>query len=133
MKIQTPYIQAYLEHQATASVFQANLLWQFHAKNANYLEAARVLYGLANSNFPLPLEERIEYLSRAKSLCSVRVEPGMHNALNEQAISIQDALDVANIQDDVIRAVKEDSRMADFKQAELLKELDGKILPFTTV
>src|SRR5208282_2248046 len=132
-KIQTPYIQAYLEHQATASVFQANLLWQFHAKNANYLEAARVLYGLANSNFPLPLEERIEYLSRAKSLCSVRVEPGLRNALNEQATLIQDALDVANIQDDIIRAVKEDSRMADFKRAELLKELDGKILPLTTV
>ena len=122
-----------MEHQATASVFQANLLWQFHAKNSNYHEAARVLHELANSNFPLSLEERIEYLSRAKSLCSVRVEPGLRNALNEQATLIQDALDVANIQDDVIRAVKEDSRMADFKRAEFLKELDGKILPLTTV
>lgn len=122
-----------MEHQATASVFQANLLWQFHAKNANYHEAARVLHELANSNFPISLEERIEYLSRAKSLCSVRVEPGMRNALNEQATLIQDALDVATIQDDVIRAVKEDPRMADFKRAEFLKELDGKILPLTTV
>jgi len=122
-----------LEHQATASVFQANLLWQFHAKNANYHEAARVLHELANSNFPISLEERIEYLSRAKSLCSVRVEPGMRNALNEQATLIQDALDVATIQDDVIRAVKEDPRMADFKRTEFLKELDGKILPLTTV
>lgn len=122
-----------MEHQATASVFQANLLWQFHAKNSNYHEAARVLHELANSNLPLPLEERIEYLSRAKSLCSVRVEPGLRNALNEQATLIQDALDVANIQDDVIRAVKEDSRMADFKRAEFLKELDGRILPLTTV
>jgi nuclear pore complex protein Nup155 len=114
-------------------VFQANLLWQFHAKNANYNEAARVLHELANSHFPLPLEERIEYLSRAKSLCSVRVEPGLRNALNEQATLIQDALDVATIQDDIIRAVKEDGRMADFKQAEFLKELDGRILPLTTV
>ena len=57
----------------------------------------------------------------------------MRNALNEQAISIQDALDVATIQDDTIRAVKEDSRMADFRRAEFLKELDGKILPLTTV
>lgn len=57
----------------------------------------------------------------------------MRNALNEQATLIQDALDVATIQDDVIRAVKEDSRMADFKRAEFLKELDGKILPLTTV
>ena len=122
-----------MEHQATASVFQANLLWQFHAKNANYHEAARVLHELANSNFPISLEERIEYLSRAKSLCSVRVEPGMRNALNEQATLIQDALDVATIQDDVIRAVKEDPRMADFKRTEFLKDLDGKILPLTTV
>jgi len=63
----------------------------------------------------------------------VRVEPGMRSALNEQATLIQDALDVATIQDDVIRAVKDDSRMADFKRAELLKALDGKILPLTTV
>jgi hypothetical protein len=61
------------------------------------------------------------------------VEPGMRNALNEQATLIQDALDVANIQDDVIRAVKEDNRMADFKRVEFLKTLDGKILPLTTV
>ena len=111
----------------------ANLLWQFHAKNANYHEAARVLYNLANSSFPISLEERIEYLSRAKSLCSVRVDPGLRNALNEMATMIQDALDVANIQDDIIRAVKEDGRMADFKRTELLKALDGKILPLTTV
>jgi hypothetical protein len=57
----------------------------------------------------------------------------MRNALNEQATLIQDALDVATIQDDVIRAVKEDPRMADFKRTEFLKDLDGKILPLTTV
>lgn len=133
LQIQTPYIQGYLERQATTSVFRANLLWQFHAKNANYHEAARVLHELANSNFPLSLEERIEYLSRAKTLCSVRVEPGMRSALNEQATLIQDALDVGAIQDDLIRAVKEDPRMADFKRTEFLKELDGKILSLTTV
>ena len=66
-------------------------------------------------------------------MCSVRVEPGMRNALNEMATMIQDALDVANIQDDIIRAIKEDTRMADFKRTELLKALDGKILPLTTV
>jgi nuclear pore complex protein Nup155 len=132
-KLQTPFIQAYLERQSSHSVPQANLLWQFYAKNANYTDAARVLHDLANSNFPIPLEERIEYLSRAKSLCSVRVEPGLRTQLNEQATAIQDALDVANIQDDIVRAVKEDGRMADFRRAEMLKELDGKILPLTTV
>jgi hypothetical protein len=63
----------------------------------------------------------------------VRVDPGLRNALNDQATMIQDAIDVATIQDDIIRAVKEDSRMADFKRAEFLKDLDGKILPLTTV
>jgi hypothetical protein len=57
----------------------------------------------------------------------------MRNALNEQATLIQDALDVATIQDDIIRAVKDDSRMVDFKRVEILKELDGKILPLTMV
>jgi len=57
----------------------------------------------------------------------------MRNALNEQATLIQDAIDVATIQDDIIRAVKEDVRMADFKRAEYLKELDGKILSLTAV
>ena len=66
-------------------------------------------------------------------MCSVRVEPGLRTALNEQATLIQDALDVANIQDDIIRVVKEDSRMVESKRDEILKELDGKILPLTTV
>ena len=57
----------------------------------------------------------------------------MHNALNEQAMLIQDALDVANIQDDIIRSVKDDARLADFKRTEILKELDGRILPLTMV
>jgi len=57
----------------------------------------------------------------------------MRSALNEQATQIQDAIDVATIQDDIIRVIKEDPRMADFKRAEFLKELDGKILPLTTV
>jgi len=57
----------------------------------------------------------------------------MRSALNEQATQIQDAIDVATIQDDIIRVVKEDPRMADFKRAEFLKELDGNILPLTTV
>lgn len=92
-----------------------------------------MLNELANSNFPISLEERIEYLSRAKNLCSVRVDPALRNALNEQATQIQDAIDVATIQDDIIKAVKEDPRMADFKRAEFLKELDGKILPLTAV
>jgi nuclear pore complex protein Nup155 len=61
------------------------------------------------------------------------VEPGLRTQLNEQATMIQDALDVANIQDDIVRAVKEDGRMANFKRTEMLKELDGKILPLTTV
>jgi len=46
---------------------------------------------------------------------------------------IQDALDVANIQDDIVREIKNDPRMTPAKQAELLKVLDGKILPLTTV
>jgi uncharacterized protein YjfI (DUF2170 family) len=61
------------------------------------------------------------------------VEPSLRTSLNEQATLIQDALDVANIQDDIIKAVKEDSRMADFRRNEFLKELDGKILPLSTV
>lgn len=66
-------------------------------------------------------------------MCSVRAEPGLRNALNEQATMIQDALDVANIQDDIVREIKNDPRMTAAKQADLLKVLDGKILPLTTV
>ena len=63
----------------------------------------------------------------------MRVEPGIRNALNEQASLIQDALDVANIQDDIMRAIREDLRMTEAKRAELLKELDGKIMSLSTV
>lgn len=128
LDIQSPFIQLYLERKASESIDMANLLWEFHAKNSSYLDAAQVLYDLSRSNFEIPLESRIENLSQANSFCAcVPVAP--HVAALHQ--NILEELDVAGIQDDIMNEIKVDTRLAEPKRAELIKRLNGKLVPLT--
>lgn len=131
LDIQSPYIQTYLERKSSGSVEMANLLWQFHAKNSSYLEAAQVLYDLSRSDFEIPLESRIEYLSQANNFCACVPLARQGPVVSALHQNITEELDVAGIQDDILNEVKVDDRIKDQKKQELVKRLDGKLLPLT--
>lgn len=131
LDIQSPFIQMYLERKSTESLEMATLLWEFHAKNSAYFEAAQVLYELSRSDFQIPLESRIEHLSQANSFCACVpiAKQGSHVAALHQNIS--EELDVAGIQDDIMNEIKVDNRLNEQKKQELVKRLDGKLVPLT--
>ncbi|OLL21763.1 putative nucleoporin [Neolecta irregularis DAH-3] len=132
-RLETPtqHLQSYLEQNATSSLDHANLLWQYFGKIESVYEAAKVLHSLAQCDFPIILEQRIEYLSRAKGFCNCFVPPGGRQQLSALGQEIQEELDVASIQDDILRRIGEDERLTPEKRAQMASQLDGKLLVLT--
>ncbi|KAK9246709.1 Nup133 N terminal like-domain-containing protein [Lipomyces tetrasporus] len=130
LEVDTPYIESYLERNSATNIEQANLLWLFYAKKDQFYKAGQVLYRLSQSDFELPLGQRIEFLSRARGFCNCYCPPGQRQAMLRLLQTTQDELAVAFIQDDILGRMKTDERLADDekKRAELAERLDGKVL-----
>ncbi|KAG5513990.1 hypothetical protein PMAC_000612 [Pneumocystis sp. 'macacae'] len=131
LNIETPYVQAYLERKSINDLDLADLLWQYHSRHGSFYEAARVLYELAQSNFPITLGQRMEYLSRGKGLCNCDVSLEIRPMMNKLAHDLQEELDVITIQDDIIQSIRGDERLSLEKKHEMIRNLDGKLIPLT--
>ena len=133
LEIHSPYIVTYLQRKSVEDVANADLLWRYHTQNGHNHEAARVQLDLAQSNFPLSLDQRIEYLGRAKANASTST-PGVARQTRYQLLrEVSDLLDVANIQSDLLQRLKLDPRISAQRLPEVLKELNGSMLPFDVV
>ena len=109
----------------------ADLLWVYCKKHGDFLTAAQVLFNLAKGDFELSLSQRLEFLSRARGYCNCDCPPNLRQQMISLGNSIQEYLDIASIQDDILNAVKRDNRFTDGKKLEAIKTLDGKILPIS--
>lgn len=133
LEIHSPYIVTYLQRKALDDIANADLLWRYHSQNGQNHEAARVQLELAQSVFTLTLDQRIEYLGRAKANASTST-PGVARQTRYQLLrSVSDLLDVANIQSDVLQRLKVDHRISAERRPQIIKELNGTILPFDVV
>lgn len=122
------FIVTYLERKASDNISHADLLCRYYSRANRYYDAAHVQLMLAKSNFQLPLERRIEYLSRAKANASTNT-PGTGRQSRQRLLNeITDCLDVANIQDDIFQRLKADKRLQGEKRAEVLKDVGGRLL-----
>ena len=98
------------------------------------MELGDVLHKLAQSDFDLPHWKRLEFQSRAKESRGGSHGPtGIRQKMNELSHTLQEELDVAVIQDDVLRRVKEDGRINPSKKEKLIKELDSNLLTLSDV
>ncbi|KAK6511470.1 hypothetical protein TWF481_000386 [Arthrobotrys musiformis] len=131
LSFEGPTIVPYLKRRASNSIQHADLLWQYYSRREIFYDAAFTLRELAMSNFPIELDRRIEYLSRARGLSNCRCPVGSRQAMNELLQKIQEAMDVAMIQADILRKVKDDSRISANKLESLVEQLDGELLPLT--
>lgn len=133
LEIQSPYVVDYLRRSSATEIAHADLLWRYYAHYGEFLSAAEVQFDLAKSDFTLTLEKRIEYLSRAKANASARMtgfsDAGIRNRQSRQELirNISDYLDIANIQDDILQKIRNDTRLQGEKRANVLSILDGKI------
>lgn len=139
LEIQSPFVVDYLQRSSATDLARADLLWRYYAHYNEFLMAAEVQFMLAKGEFALPLEKRIEYLSRAKANASARVtgfsDIGLRNRQSRQELirNISDHLDIANIQDDVLQRIKGEKRLTAAKREEVLAQLDGQIQSLNTV
>jgi nuclear pore complex protein Nup155 len=139
LEINSPFVIEYLRQSAETDLAHADLLWRHFAHYNDYLSAAETQYQLAKSTLPLPLDRRIEYLSRAKANASTRMtgfsETGVRNRQSRQELlrNISDHLEIANIQDDVLQKIKADVRLNGDRREQVIGHLDGQIHPLDEV
>lgn len=125
--IQSPYIVTYLRRKASDDIASANLLWRYFSQVEQYKDAAEVQLALAKSEFVLPLDRRIEYLSLAKANANTYAPGSGRPARQVLLREISDLLDVANIQDDILQRLKMDDRLTAERQVEVVNELNSQI------
>ena len=125
--IQSPYVVTYLRRKASDDIASANLLWRYFSQAEQYRDAAEIQLALAKSEFVLPLNRRIEYLSLAKANANTYTPGSARPARQALLREISDLLEVANIQDDVLQRLKMDDRLTPERQVDVVNELNGQI------
>ncbi|EJS44616.1 nup170p [Saccharomyces arboricola H-6] len=128
LEIETPFILPYLMEKASSSLKISNILWVYYSRRSKFFESAEILYHLATSNFNITLFERIEFLSRANGFCNSVSPLSQKQRIVQLASRIQDACEVAGIQEDILSLVYTDVRIDSTIKDEITKILDGKIL-----
>ena len=128
LEISTPYILPFLEEKSENNLALSDLLWLYHAKRENYFGAASILYSLSISEFKLTLNQRIEYLSRANGFCNCACPPNLRQKMIQLSSTIQELFDVANVQLDILTAIRADDRISKQNKEVAVSSLDYKIL-----
>jgi nuclear pore complex protein Nup155 len=131
LDIDSQYVVDYLKRRSLEDRAHADMLWRYHAHHNDYLQAASVQLDMAKGYFDLNLEERIEYLSRARTNASTRQTALMDSRQSRQQLlrEVSDLLDVANIQSDILERMKAEPRLTGQRREEVLSSLNGPILP----
>lgn len=134
LEIDSPFTLDYLKRKGEKSLGHAALLWQYHARREDYFGAAQVLYWLARcDDESVKLEGRLAYLSQARIFCSSQAPTGTKQKMTDLIHSIQEELDVAVIQDECMRRIKEDDRISEVKKASLISGIDTQLIGLTDV
>ncbi|KAG7195159.1 uncharacterized protein KQ657_003683 [Scheffersomyces spartinae] len=112
LDINTPFILPFLEEKAQKDLICSDLLWLYHAKRENYFAAGQILYSLAVSEFHLTLDRRVEYMSRANGFCNCTCPPNLRQKMIQLSTQLQELLDVASLQLDILTTIRNDSRIS---------------------
>jgi nuclear pore complex protein Nup155 len=136
LELNSPFVIAYLERKSVGEPGAADLLWRYHTHRQHYFEGAKVQLTLATSGFPLDLPARIDYLSRAKANASTRVPTfgRLNNSRQEVLQQINDQLDNANVQLEVLRRLEDDQRLLQNQERDkVLEKLNGRVMSLDEV
>ena len=133
LSIDSHYVIAFLTRESRNSAERADLLWKFYVYHEDFFNAATVQLELAKSQFKIPLERRIEYLSRAKANASAQSSGIGRQARQVLLYEITELLDVANVQDEILHRLKGETRIQPARKAEAIAQLDDQIQPIDLV
>jgi nuclear pore complex protein Nup155 len=130
---ESPFIVTYLQRRSTEDILHADLLWKYYGQANQFSEAAKIQLQLAKSSFPLPLEKRIEYLSRARANASTYTPGGNRKTKQQLLQDISELLDIATIQDEILQRLQDDSRLGMDRRQDVLEQVNGQILDINTL
>ncbi|KAL9092020.1 MAG: hypothetical protein Q9159_001018 [Coniocarpon cinnabarinum] len=146
LEVRSPFVVSFLSREASFSLERADLLAKYFAHHHEFVEAARVQFSLAKStDFAIPLEARITYLSYARANASTKPIGlggsgysslnGSHPRANRHQLlrEISDLLDLASIQADVLSRIRIDIRVSAERIPSIVAKLDGPILSLDTL
>ncbi|KAF2763081.1 non-repetitive nucleoporin [Pseudovirgaria hyperparasitica] len=128
----SPFVATYLKRKSQGSAHHADLLWRYFARHHEFFKAAEVQVMLAKSDFTLNLQQRVEYLSKAKANASTRL-PGIaemrtsRNSRQELLREASELLDLADIQAELVERLQADIRYTPENKESTLKDLDGQV------
>lgn len=133
LSTESPFIIKYLERKSAEDMEYADLLWRYYGQTEQYQKAATVQLQLAQSGFKLPLDRRIEYLSRARANASTYTQGGSRKTKQKLLQDISELLDIANIQDEILQRLRDETRLDDEAKAKALGQVDGPVLDISTL
>lgn len=133
LQTQSPFVVTYLERKSADDIAHADLLWRYYAQSQRFFEAAKVQFQLAQSAFTLPLSKRIEYLGRARANASTFTPDVGRQSRQRLLQEIGNIIDVANIQDDLLQRLKDDTRIAPERKNDVLRDVDGPVMDISTL
>ena len=130
---ESPFIVKYLQRKSADDIQYADLLWRYYGQTNQFQDAAQVQLQLAQSAFDLPLDRRIEYLSRARANASTYTQGGNRKTKQKLLQDISELLDIANIQDEVLQRLRDEARLPAERRDEVLRQVDGPVLDISTL
>lgn len=133
LQTESPFVVTYLQRKSADDISHADLLWRYFAQYERFFDAAKVQFQLAQSAFAIPLSRRIEYLGRARANASTFTPDVGRQSRQRLLHEISNLIDVANIQDDILQRLKEDTRLEPEQKAQVLQDVGGSLLDITVV
>ncbi|PSS05201.1 nucleoporin Nup157/170 [Coniella lustricola] len=134
LNVDSPHVIDFLVKLAASYREHAELLCRYYTMRRNFYSAAEVQQALAESQeFDITLADRIKLLGQAKANASVvtaGVSPQAQQVLNH---SVAMTLEIAHIQDDLLRKLTADPRIPDDRKDQLVDVLNGPILNLNTL
>ncbi|ORX34408.1 Non-repetitive/WGA-negative nucleoporin C-terminal-domain-containing protein [Kockovaella imperatae] len=122
----TPFIEKYLQETSSDIEDRRDLLWKFYARSGEYLLAAKALHELAVRQSPMTLTDRVYYL--AQSLTSAKSAASVGADDVEFISSVQERLEVAQVQQEVGRGIEGHPDMTRVEKDEVLAKLNTNLL-----
>ncbi|CAG8974187.1 hypothetical protein HYALB_00007350 [Hymenoscyphus albidus] len=128
LDVDSPFVVDFLTRSAQLSVERTDLLWRYYVHGKKFYDASVVQLSLAKSDFSIVLARRIDYLVRAKGNASTQ-SPGIGRTARQTLLyEINELLDVANIQADLLSRLRVDARIPGGKKDQIIPALDGQII-----
>lgn len=103
-----------------------DLLWKYYARREEYLAAAKALADMASRPSDMTLQERVYYLAQALTNAKSAASLGSEDV--EFTTGLQERIDVAHVQLEVVRAVDGHPDMSPAEKAGQLAALNADLL-----